>query len=295
VQINSRIFVAHCGDVAQYLPEQRAKNVFENQTVSGWIRIDRAVFEHPLFKPEPMTEREAWMWMLCKAAYEDTQHRVGGVMMDVPRGSFMVTLRELQSVFMWRSDKRVRSFLNRLESGRMVGRAKVGPTNAPKTHVTICNYELFQGSGRTEDAPGTHEGRTDGRSKVTKITNNNKQDSLFVAESPKPKPKSKPAATMHLPADWIPNDSDTDYALSQQLHTDDIKEMADEFQTYWAERTDAKARKSQRGWSQCWRGHVRRGAATFIRNRRMAGQTGSGGYGQGGGIAGAVARRRAAN
>ena len=131
----------------------------------------------------------------------------------------------------------------------------------------------------------------------------NSQCDLDANQIPEPEPDKrdtnvstkKPADTMHLPADWIPNDSDTDYALSQQLHTDDIKEMADEFQTYWAERTDAKARKSQRGWSQCWRGHVRRGAATFIRNRRMAGQTGSGGYGQGGGIAGVVARRRAAN
>ena len=148
-------------------------------------------------------------------------------------------------------------------------------------------------------------GSKGGKAKAAGSLDKGPSKAKAMPKQPEPEPEpdkrdtrvstKKPADTMHLPADWIPNDSDTDYALSQQLHTDDIKEMADEFQTYWAERTDAKGKKSQRGWSQCWRGHVRRGAATFIRNRRMAGQTGSGGYGQGGGIAGVVARRRAAN
>lgn len=84
-------------------------------------------------------------------------------MIDVPRGSFMATLREMQSAFMWGSDKRVRTFLKTLENGRMIGRTSVGTKNASKTHVTICNYDEYQTVGRTKDAPKTHERTQAGR------------------------------------------------------------------------------------------------------------------------------------
>ena len=121
-----------------------------------------------------------------------------------------------------------------------------------------------------------------------KDTNVSTKNDLFDANETAPE-------TVRLPADWTPNDIDIEYALSKQIHIDDIQEMGRDFQTYWSELRTAKGRKSYKGWAQCWRNHVNRNAATFIRNRRMAGQTASGGYGQGGGIAGAVARRRAAN
>jgi hypothetical protein len=128
--------------------------------MSGWISVTRDLWDHSFFSDAEMTEREAWLWMLSKAAWKDTRHRVGQDMIDVPRGSFMVTLREMQGVFMWKSDKRVRTFLKRLEAEGMIGRTTVGTRNAPKTHVTICNYDKFQQDGRTADAPKTHDGRT---------------------------------------------------------------------------------------------------------------------------------------
>ena len=136
--------------------------------MSGFITIERSIWDHPLFKPEPMTEREAWMWMIAQAAWSATRHRVGSELLDVPRGSFMATLREMQASFMWKSDKRVRTFLKTLEKEGMIGRTTVGAKNAPKTHVTICKYEEYQSRGRTKDAPKTHEGTHHGRSKGTR-------------------------------------------------------------------------------------------------------------------------------
>ena len=124
--------------------------------MSGFISIERSIWDHPFFGKEPMSRREAWMWMLAQAAWKDTQHRVSGTLFDVPRGSFMATLREMQSAFGWQSDKKVRSFLKALEGADMIGRKTVGPRNSNKTHVTICNYDEYQSSGRTGDAPGTH-------------------------------------------------------------------------------------------------------------------------------------------
>ena len=128
--------------------------------MSGFISIHRKLWDNEIFATEPMSEREAWVWMISRAAWSDTRHRVGSKMVDVPRGSFMVTLRELQSKFGWKSDTKVRSFLAMLEGENMINRAVVGQRNAPKTHVTICNYCEYQGGERTENAPKTHQKRT---------------------------------------------------------------------------------------------------------------------------------------
>lgn len=133
--------------------------------MSGFITIQRNLWDHPEFKSGPMTEREAWIWMLSKAAWKDTKTRVGSDIVDVPRGSFVITLRELQHNMLWLSDKKVRGFLKRLENGRMIGLKMAGRKNAKKTHITICNYGEYQSLGRRADAPmdapRTHRGRTE--------------------------------------------------------------------------------------------------------------------------------------
>ena len=152
--------------------------------MSGFFTIQRDLFNHEIFATEPMSEREAFMWMISRASWSDTRHRVGAEMVDVPRGSFMVTLRELQSKFMWKSDKRVRNFLAMLEGENMIERAVRGQRNAPKTHVTICNYNKYQTPERTEDAPKTHQRRTkdavkNKNNKTTTVTNVTKRDEII--------------------------------------------------------------------------------------------------------------------
>ena len=128
--------------------------------MSGFIAIHRNLFDHEFFDNAPMSEREAWMWMLATARWKDSRHKVGLDMFDVPRGSFMVTLREMQSRFMWGSDTKVRNFLKRLGKEGMIERTTVGSRNAPKTHITICNYSEYQVGERTENVPKTHHERT---------------------------------------------------------------------------------------------------------------------------------------
>lgn len=152
--------------------------------MSGFITIERAIWDHHLFAKEPMSEREAWMWMLAQAAWKDTTFREDN---DTPRGSFWCGIRDLQSVFMWRSDKRVRGFLSRLEKEGMIARKTDARADArrthKRTHVTICKYDEYQSRGRTS-------GRgTDARADALKNNINNKQEDTNVssrAEKPKP-------------------------------------------------------------------------------------------------------------
>ncbi|NBW13847.1 MAG: hypothetical protein EBR82_38180 [Caulobacteraceae bacterium] len=116
--------------------------------MTGWIAISRDLFAHGFFAREPMSEREAWIWMIARAAWKDTTHRMGRETVDVPRGAFFCTLRELQQEWGWGSDTRVRNFIKRLEAEGMVNAGK----DAKKTQITICNYDEFQNMERTENA-----------------------------------------------------------------------------------------------------------------------------------------------
>jgi hypothetical protein len=125
--------------------------------MTGWVKISRDVFDHPIFAPGEMTEREAWLWLIARAAWKDTKHRAGGELIDVPRGALFCTLRELCREWRWRSDTRVRSFLDLLERERMIERS----ASAGKTQITICNYAAFQDCERSENAQEAHEKRTE--------------------------------------------------------------------------------------------------------------------------------------
>lgn len=107
-----------------------------------------------------------------------------------------------------------------------------------------------------------------------------------------PKP-DEPPVKARLPADWALDDEGLEYARSLQLHDPEIQEIANDFHTYWTDRTDAGGKKSQRGWAQAWRNQCLRVAPTFKRNRGMAGNAGPARYGQGGSLASIAARRRA--
>lgn len=205
--------------------------------MSGWVRIERKVFDDPFFGREPMSEREAWLWMIAQAAWSDTSHRVGSNLYDVPRGSFMVTLRELQSVFMWRSDKRVRSFLARLEEQNMIGRTTVGTRNANKTHVTITKYKEYQNKERTGDAPRTHRGRT---KDAVKEQDNNKQDNSSRPAKPAAKRTSLPEG-WRLPKEW------GEWAMSKGMDEFTIRREAEQF----ANHHQAKGSKMA-DWRKAW-------------------------------------------
>ena len=131
--------------------------------------MSRDLFDHGFFAREPMSEREAWVWMIARAAWKETRHRIGSEMVNVPRGSFFCTLRELQQAWGWGSDKRVRTFLKRLENERMVDAS----TDAKKTQITICNYDDFQDIGRNADASQAENGRS---ADALKEQVNNKQE-----------------------------------------------------------------------------------------------------------------------
>ena len=219
--------------------------------MTGWVAISRDIFEHAFFAREPMSEREAWVWMITRAAWENTRHKVGSEMVDVPRGSFFCTLRDMQVRWGWASDKRVRGFLERLEKEGMIGRSTGQKTDASrdakKTQITICNYEDFQHYGRKVDAASDAAGTQPGRTKETR-----EQETKVKEEEGKP--SSKKIRASRLPADWFLPASWGVWALSEGLAPDEIRTEADKFRDYW----NAKVKDAAKlDWLATWRNWVR--------------------------------------
>lgn len=148
--------------------------------MSGWFAVGKDVFDDPMWKKEPMSEREAYLWLCRNAAWEDTRHRVGTEMVDCPKGCVFITLRDFQHTTCWGSDTKVRNFLLRLEDAGLIKRTVHGKKNAPKTRVSICEYEEKHDADAEINAPKTHRERT--KNAVNKQVNN-KQTSEAKASS----------------------------------------------------------------------------------------------------------------
>lgn len=169
--------------------------------MAGWIAIDRDIFEHEFFAREPMSEREAWIWIISRAGWKATRQRVGSDMVDIPRGAFLSTLRDLQHAWGWRSDSRVRSFLKRLELERMVESEIVVRKDARKTQVSVCNYDEYQSIERGSNA-GENAGGTQGPTQH--IRNNKEQGNKRIQQQDAREavPASPPPEN---PTDWTPD------------------------------------------------------------------------------------------
>lgn len=53
--------------------------------MSRWIRVETFIFDHEVFAAEPFSEREPWL--ISKAAWKDTVHRIGATVVPVRAGS----------------------------------------------------------------------------------------------------------------------------------------------------------------------------------------------------------------
>ena len=107
--------------------------------MSGYVKISRAIFGHSMFKEEPYTETQAWIWFICGASYKDDTVRVGHLIVDVKRGEYVASIRFLAKKFKW-TTSRVKRFLDRLTRGKMV------TTKATQgiTSINLLNYDEYQ-------------------------------------------------------------------------------------------------------------------------------------------------------
>lgn len=105
----------------------------------GLYTISRAVFDHPAFKQEPFTEREAWVWLIGEAQWKNNRKRINGQIVELERGQLSHSIRFLSIRWDW-SISRVNRFLKRLKTETMIETENETGQNV----ITICNYETYQ-------------------------------------------------------------------------------------------------------------------------------------------------------
>ena len=107
----------------------------------GYVKIARGIFKHNMFKNEPYSEREAWIWLICGASYKDDTTRIPNtnIVVKIKRGEYMASYRFLATKFKW-PISRIRRFIKRLTDGTMLNTRVVQGI----TFITIENYDEYQ-------------------------------------------------------------------------------------------------------------------------------------------------------
>ena len=114
--------------------------------MEGYIKLYKKIFKNPIFKDEPMSEREAWIWLLCNAVYRKVRGRYGNFVITLQRGQLVGGSEYLSDIFQWNSS-RVRRFVKRLQKDDMIGTQ----TDEGITVITISNYSEYQFSHEESD------------------------------------------------------------------------------------------------------------------------------------------------
>src|SRR5215208_4627567 len=101
----------------------------------GFFQVDRGVWSHPVFAPEPFTEREAWLWLIARAAWKPNGVRVGQLVIHVERGQLAVSMRYLAEAWQWVKSS-VARFLAKLINARMITRDTVAMRRSSPFAIT---------------------------------------------------------------------------------------------------------------------------------------------------------------
>ena len=156
--------------------------------MSGYIAIQRGLLEHPLFKPEPFTEREAWIWLIEEAAWKPCRVRIGAEIVSLDRGQLAHSVRYMAKAWRWEQTK-VWRFLKKLRTNGMIENAQENfakNTTASATatqhqtqRISICNYDKYQPGGNSEESKTATPNATvpqQDRNKEETIKQLNKED-----------------------------------------------------------------------------------------------------------------------
>lgn len=142
--------------------------------MDGYIKLYKKIFKSPIFKNEIMSDREAFIWMLCKAAYTTIRGRYGNFIITLQRGQLVGGSDYLGDIFQW-NPSRVRRFLKRLQKDDLIDTQ----TDEGITVINIVNYDKYQYTVPQSDEVVT----IDRLGTDDKVNNNNKQISNNIYSS----------------------------------------------------------------------------------------------------------------
>lgn len=175
----------------------------------GFFTVDRGLWGHPFFKPEPFTERESWVWLISAAAFKPIRVAYQGIIVLLERAEFCYSLRFMAEKWRWEKT-RVERYLKRLENHDMIrdtsrdGAKVYSITNYNRFNsVTLQDRDTNRDTARDRTATPSRQDRD----KEEKLNNSTietsplsdlQSDPLPIASNNAPKPKAAKAAYSSL-------------------------------------------------------------------------------------------------
>jgi len=213
----------------------------------GVFAVDRGVWDHPLFASrEPLSKREAWLWLISEASWKPRVKRVGSAAIELMRGQLAHSIRFIAEAWGWPKSN-VARFLGLLKSETMIDTKTVHGVSV----VTICKYDEYQRVSLPDrDNFGTTTGTVVGQSwdkqeDIKNIETTTSLRSVVARDRPKREP-AKPRTA--LPDLWLPGERDIEHATQAGFAHEKIQRMASAF----ANHHRAKATLSA-DWNASWR------------------------------------------
>lgn len=150
----------------------------------GWIKLNRKIQEHWIWKDKPFNKSAAWIDLILLANHESQKVNLREGLVTIKRGQFVTGIDKLAQKWGWSRGK-VYRFLKTLESEQMLKRK----SNTYGTVITIVNYGKFQGERNTnrttnDTTNGTADGTTDGT--PTRMNKNDKEIKEINKGAPSP-------------------------------------------------------------------------------------------------------------
>lgn len=142
--------------------------------MSGWIRIDRNITSHWIFKDE--WKFRNWIDLLTLVNHSEQKVNIKGTVLTCKRGETLCSLDTLAK--RWNCDKsKVRRFLKLLESDSMIELKSEHIT----TRLTICKYDTYQGE-RNEDETQVKHKRNASETQMTPNKNDKNENKNTIPE-----------------------------------------------------------------------------------------------------------------
>lgn len=134
----------------------------------GWIKLNRQIIDHWLYKDKPFNKSMAWIDLLLIADHTTHTDLWRGKMTTFKRGDVNLSVTELAKRWGWSRDK-ARRFIKDLESDGML---RVNCTTY-RTTLTIVKYGIFQDKvTRDKTTDNTRDKSRDKATNNTYLKNN---------------------------------------------------------------------------------------------------------------------------
>ena len=132
----------------------------------GWIALHRNIREHWVYQEKRVFSKyEAWLDLLMDANHQKNKFLFDGQLIEVNRGEFITSVRQLCERWGW-SNTKVNRFLKMLEDDQML----IRKSDSKKTAISIVNYDFYQ---RYEPKETTQKRQQNDAETTQKHTNNN--------------------------------------------------------------------------------------------------------------------------